>query len=613
MSKKWSSFGEQQLLTENWRKFLTEEEVQTEEIEEGFLGRIGTAAKAGAKAARKSWDETRPKPMVDYPATEMTTIVNLISSVAEKNKIQQFNLDLILKQLEDMLKAQNFVIKEEINGGELMLGQPLNLVLNEVPALEAFLKQIPADDANLIMQAFQRGGFKIGDVPVAQQKQAQSAAGQQSQSQDDIELPEPEPQAQTITPEQRDQMVNSLINADDRQTFIKLYDALSKSSFGQGENSIKELMKAIAETSKFKEENDLNFRDERLQNVIKAILEYVSSYGSDKGEQIKGKFMELIIKPILGDDEVPPEQQARIDTEPSSQEPDEVPDDSGSLQDTPDSPEPEAQTQDAPKEETTPEDRVKKAIEAKYQGDNFEDDFNKFIEAFKGVAIKERISYQTAADGLGITKYKYKKIAKEHSAIVKAIGKISVSDAESFLKDLKQAIKGTPKPAPAPEPPPEEEKEKFVKFPDDFPTDLDTIYQKAGISTERFKDEKKKDALYYPFTFGSNGTKMDFELDPDSNTFKLKPADSGFKTGDPEKDSAGDQTRFRTQAQDHWLKIYNRITKDEDRRLTQTQKYVGMAYLSGLMKALEGGRVFEEQETLNESTMVRWKELAGIL
>ena len=27
MSKKWSSFGKQQLITENWRKFLNEEEV----------------------------------------------------------------------------------------------------------------------------------------------------------------------------------------------------------------------------------------------------------------------------------------------------------------------------------------------------------------------------------------------------------------------------------------------------------------------------------------------------------------------------------------------------------------------------------------------------------
>lgn len=609
MSKKWSSFGEQQLLTENWRKFLTEEEVQAEEIEEGFLGRIGTAAKAGAKAARKSWDETRPKPMSDYPATELTTILNMIAKADS-----DADMDEILDDLEKMLKAQNFVIKEqEEQDDKIILGAKLKLILDPQSELGKVLSKLQEKNPNYynqIINAFRRGGFDVSEIPPA----AQPAAGQQSQSQDDIELPDPEPQAQTITPEQRDQMVNNLINAEDRDTFIKLYDDLNKSSFGQGKNSIEELMKAIAEISKFKKENDLNFGDERLQNVIKAILQYVNSYGSDKGEQIKDKFMELIIKPILGDDEKPPQQQ-----------PDEVPDDSGSLEDTPDSsepdtqdqeipdsPKPDDQAQDTPEEEFTPaQKRVMDLLEPKYRGEDFEGDFKKFIKAFRGII--QEINQQTVADGLGINKRKYASIVKDHPAIAAAIRKIAASDAEGFLKDLKQAIKGTPKPAPAPEPPPEEEKEKFVKFPDDFPTDLATIYQKAGISTERFKDEKKKDALYYPFVFGSNGTKMDFELDLDSNTFKLKPADSGFMTGDPEKDSAGDQTRFRTQAQDHWLKIYNRITKDEDRRLTKTQRYVGMAYLSGLMKALESGTVFEEQETLNESTMVRWKELAGIL
>ena len=124
MSKKWSSFGEQQLLTENWREFLTEEVVELEEseeeIQERFRGKGGYVDrfKQSSKAFADKWRETRPVPMSDYPATELTTIINMISKADPKADTAK-----IVDELEAMLKAQNFVIKEQDD--KIMLGAKL--------------------------------------------------------------------------------------------------------------------------------------------------------------------------------------------------------------------------------------------------------------------------------------------------------------------------------------------------------------------------------------------------------------------------------------------------------------------------------------------------------
>ena len=738
MSKKWSSFGEQQLLTENWRKFLTEEEVQAEEIEEGFLGRIGTAAKAGAKAAKKSWDETRPKPMSDYPATEMTTIVNLISSVAKNNEID-VDVDSILKQLEDMLKDQNFVVKEEINGGELMLGQPLNLDLDQVPTLKAFLKQISADDANLIMQAFQRGGFKIGDVPVAQQKQAQSAADQQSQPQDDVELPDPEkdqaaapaeepvakPKQTTVDPQisialikqnfegeeskfeerfasfirdlrnllfqktqfneinnnefsgklgksrtffkkliadypdifaainkidgkspegqqfmsslmsaikdrsiapptaadvassksgkktlfkpsdsdsssqaaqglskaekERDQMVDKMIAVDNYGDFVDLYGALGRSSFGKGKESIDDLIQNVADISDSKKENNKKFTDEIVQAQIEDIvLNYVSSFGSDKRQQIKDKFMELIIKPILGDDAAPP-----------ADKPDET------------TPEPSAEPEEKAPEQTAQQTKTiedaKEEIKEAY-GEGFEAAFARFVQDIRNMrGLNRELSEITNVDfksALGLKMKSQSKAMREfkekHKKMIAALRSLykrgsSPDQKKIFLDALKSFIETTPredagygtgsistyKPSQAPK-----EESKF-KFPEDdrIPENIGKFYKKHDLKSENEPELRRA------FSSGQAGYKL--EARGSKATDFRKYGRAGFES--------------KEEAHEHWESLYQKLENVKDEGLM----FAMIAYLIGLKRMILSDEPLSE--TLNESTMVRWKELAGIL
>ena len=206
MSKKWSSFSEQQLLTENWRKFLAEEVVELdeseEEIQERFRGKGGYVDrfKQSSKAFSDKWKETRPVPMVDYPATELVTILNMVYQAAGlTTDDDQKTKDEIVREVEALLKAQNFVVKEEINGGKLMLGQKLVLDLTKTLTLARVLTQIKTsnpDAHNKIMSAFRRGGFKIGPVSPAPQPTTQ-----QTQTRDEPE----EPAAVTAVPTPQDE------------------------------------------------------------------------------------------------------------------------------------------------------------------------------------------------------------------------------------------------------------------------------------------------------------------------------------------------------------------------------------------------------------------------
>lgn len=542
MSKKWSSFSEQQLLTENWRKFLTEEEVQTEEIEEGFLGRIGTAAKAGAKAARKSWDETRPKPMEDYPATELATILNMVFEVAS---LSGDDRDEIVKEFEDMLKAQNFVIKERSE--QLIFAKKPVLDLEKMPTLNGVLSKIEKDNPDAhktIMSAFQRGGFKIGDTPSAQQ-----TAAQQSQPQDDIELPEPEPQAQAAAPaEEPEQPIIEPRSPMDRAAEISGYPA--------------------------------------------------------PGEP----------------EEIPTGDKAK-------QEPPEIKDEV-----------PDAQDQDSSAEELTPEQKasneIKNILKKDFESEafkttfpefadyDFDQQYAAFISDLRALVSKiNELSRSNMASGLGVDVKDINALAKKYPPIFKLIGRFrpSAQEQKMFLSDLLNVARGTPKKAekdlsPDETPtviktPKKPEKEETVEIPENFPIGFYDVLDLVGIEDRK---SKEVNALRRAYKKGLNGARMSLKYDYTEGIIKLK-TDGSFKTGNPNKDALGDQTRFRRDAEEHINKLYSEITKEPRNRLiTSNTVNAVKAYIAGVLKSFET-RVFEEQETLNESTMLRWKQLAGIL
>lgn len=153
---KWSSFEKQQLLTENWRKYLNEEE-----IDEGFADRLKQTAKGAYKGGKEAWEKSRPKVMSDYPATEIATIVKTISDLGKKANIP-VDTAKIVDEFEEMLKAQNFVIKEQ----KLELGADLKLDLGKAPTLKAFMVDLAKKDKSLLtplMRALSNGSFNVGE------------------------------------------------------------------------------------------------------------------------------------------------------------------------------------------------------------------------------------------------------------------------------------------------------------------------------------------------------------------------------------------------------------------------------------------------------------------
>jgi hypothetical protein len=153
---KWSSFEKQQLLTESWREYLNEEE-----IDEGLADRLKLTAKGAYKGGKEAWEKSRPKVMSDYPATEIATIVKTISDLGEKAGIP-VNTAKIVDEFEEMLKAQNFVIKEQ----KLELGADLKLDLSKALTLKAFMDALAKKDKNLLaplIKALSNGSFDVGD------------------------------------------------------------------------------------------------------------------------------------------------------------------------------------------------------------------------------------------------------------------------------------------------------------------------------------------------------------------------------------------------------------------------------------------------------------------
>ena len=125
----WSSYPQHQLMVEGFRDFF----------------------------------KRKKKSSATYPASELTTIVNLISNLAKKFGIK-VDTGAIVDEFEAMLKSQNIDLQEQDD--RLMIGADLNLALDKAPKLKQFmtdLKKKSPQALQLLVKALKKGAFNIHD------------------------------------------------------------------------------------------------------------------------------------------------------------------------------------------------------------------------------------------------------------------------------------------------------------------------------------------------------------------------------------------------------------------------------------------------------------------
>ena len=128
----------------------------------------------------KDFFKRKKKSSATYPASELTTIVNLISNLAKKFSIET-DTGAIVDEFEAMLKSQNIDLQEQDD--RLMIGADLNLTLDNAPKLKKFMTELEKESPQalqLLVKALEKGAFNISD-----EQQATSIA------------PAPAPEAET--------------------------------------------------------------------------------------------------------------------------------------------------------------------------------------------------------------------------------------------------------------------------------------------------------------------------------------------------------------------------------------------------------------------------------
>lgn len=152
----WSSYPQHQLMVEGFRDFF----------------------------------KRKKKSSATYPASELTTIVNLISNLAKKFSIET-DTGAIVDEFEAMLKSQNIDLQEQDD--RLMIGADLNLTLDKAPKLKQFMTDLKTESPQalqLLVKALKKGAFNVPDeqqaTPVAPEEEPEA----------------PRPSASPVTPEE---------------------------------------------------------------------------------------------------------------------------------------------------------------------------------------------------------------------------------------------------------------------------------------------------------------------------------------------------------------------------------------------------------------------------
>ena len=158
----WSSYPQHQLMVEGFRDFF----------------------------------KRKKKPSATYPASELTTIVNLISNLAKKFSIET-DTGAIVDEFEAMLKSQNIDLQEQDD--RLMIGADLNLTLDNAPKLKEFMTDLKAANPQalqLLVKALKKGAFNVPDEqqatpvePEEEEEESEAAASSQPvKKSDDVSL-----------------------------------------------------------------------------------------------------------------------------------------------------------------------------------------------------------------------------------------------------------------------------------------------------------------------------------------------------------------------------------------------------------------------------------------
>ena len=195
---KWSSFKRQQLLTENWRKYLNEKQVDEGLVD--FLKKRKTGKEGGAET---------------FPASALMSITGLMVQLAKKHQIQ-IDMGQVVNEFESLLNKQQFELKEA-HPEALIFGKPLdfNIGESETPNLHKFVTSLAAKDKKAFDKfhsVLSRAGFSdkslnavLVNIASISQRGPESTPGPVAPSRSQIVKPSPgvpgePPRRSTATP-----------------------------------------------------------------------------------------------------------------------------------------------------------------------------------------------------------------------------------------------------------------------------------------------------------------------------------------------------------------------------------------------------------------------------
>ena len=185
MSKNWSSYENDRLIMESWRKHLAEEPEKVEEI-------FGLGKAKEDKWAAIAAGEAPGGGQEEYPATEFTTLFKILSDLNQRLG-GKHDAAKIQDELKKIIIAQEFVIKEQ---GAIELGRQLVLDLKNAPTLAALMRDAAASKyAKQVQAAFVSAGFNPSTVQAAAgaapSAQPPTAAPPTTPAPDTAPVPEP--------------------------------------------------------------------------------------------------------------------------------------------------------------------------------------------------------------------------------------------------------------------------------------------------------------------------------------------------------------------------------------------------------------------------------------
>lgn len=620
----WSSFEKDKLITEGFRDFFKKKEKS-----------VGT-----------------------YPASELTTIVNLISNLAKKLNID-VDTSKIVDEFEAILKAANYNLQEQED--KIMIGGDVNLDLTKAPTLKAFMDAVAAQNPEglkILLKALKRGAFDVSRY--------QPAA---STEQTPTEEPEQATPATVETDFPIKITVDEFSKFIDKSNFETIKKIFNKLGVNKETEEIKQKFKSLLPPffksfDKALEDSDVG-EYFRLQTQVKETINikdrlgdfsnpqsnlYIFLFGallknyiqkrSNEVDAIVGDLPDGILKQLqnsvsgLTDKTLNSILGSKRDTdkptaEPPSTSDEEEEDETGQIEpaSSTEPAEPEVNQEPAPEPQAT-EEPLK--IITKILGEKgvSEEKVNAFIDDLKSMGVIREIASRTLKNSLKMSKAEWEQFSKKHEEVIKAINQLGGKSkpATALRKQFKDALSKIITRTSIPRPKRSSEKKKSA----DRPTSKSEPTPAAATPAETEPEAAPPEP--------------EVSREPEQaeeRTFKSLGSDrqlQRLKSGNPDQFNSGRQgkmARFKTRTSDNtrifaiskskrdkydendskdidmaydtWNSTYDQMTKIYRRTLKDEVK----AYLLGL----EGWIKEAEQKSstkLEESLIVRWKTIAGI-